>query len=113
MQNSPLEQLVKNYSLTIILTSLFLISWMGQAYFQWHEFVQDAQDHNTPPEVNDFLPEFFAATFENWQSEFLQLGSMVVLTAMFVHKGSPESKDSDEKVQKTLNRIEKKVSTKK
>ncbi len=67
MDNLSIDTLVKNYSLTIILTSLFLISWMGQAYFQWHEFEQDAQDHNTSPE------------------------------------------DSDEKLQQSLNRIEKKV----
>jgi hypothetical protein len=46
---------------------------------------------------------------ENWQSEFLQLFSFVVLASLFIHKGSAESKDSDEQVQKSLDRIEKRL----
>ncbi len=35
------------------------------------------------------------ATFENWGSEFLQMGAYVVLTALLIQKGSPESKNPD------------------
>jgi hypothetical protein len=42
------------------------------------------------------------ATFENWQSEFLQLFAFVALTTFLIHKGSPESKDSDEQMQASL-----------
>jgi hypothetical protein len=35
---------------------------------------------------------FVEATFENWESEFLQMGAYVVLTALLIQKGSPESK---------------------
>ena len=48
-------------------------------------------------------------TFENWQSEFLQLFSMVILTSFLVHRGSHESKDQDEKVDATLARIERRL----
>ena len=47
----------------------------------------------------DFLGEFSQSTLENWQSEFLQLFAFVVLAALFVHKGSAESKDSDDRVE--------------
>jgi hypothetical protein len=43
------------------------------------------------------------------QSEFLQLFTMVVLTAFLIHKGSHESKDQDEKVDQTLARIEQRL----
>jgi hypothetical protein len=43
------------------------------------------------------------------QSEFLQLFSFVVLAALFIHRGSAESKDSDEQMQKTLDRIERRL----
>jgi hypothetical protein len=36
-----------------------------------------------------------AAVFENWESEFLQMGSYVLLTAYLVQRGSPESKPLD------------------
>jgi hypothetical protein len=48
---------------------------------------------------------------ENWQSELLQLFSFVVLAALFIHKGSSESKDSGEKVEASLRRIQEKVGT--
>jgi hypothetical protein len=51
------------------------------------------------------------ATLENWQSEFLQLFCMVVFTAFLIHKGSAESKDSDEKTEASLRRIEEKLGT--
>jgi hypothetical protein len=39
---------------------------------------------------------FAEATFENWESEFLQMGSYVLLTAFLVQRGSPESKPLDQ-----------------
>jgi hypothetical protein len=38
---------------------------------------------------------FVEATFENWESEFLQMGAYVLLTAFLIQKGSPESKNPD------------------
>ena len=40
--------------------------------------------------------DFVEATFENWESEFLQMGMYVVLTAFLFQKGSSESKPLDE-----------------
>lgn len=101
-----LKQLWKNYNLSLVLFLLFLFSWSAQAYSQWHEFVQNQIEHQQEVKVEEYIPEFAASTFENWQSEFLQLFTMVVLTAFLVHKGSHESKDTDEEVDEKLNRIE-------
>jgi hypothetical protein len=40
--------------------------------------------------------DFVEATFENWESEFLQMGMYVVLTAYLFQRGSSESKPIDE-----------------
>ncbi len=56
--------------------------------------------------MEEFLPEFAEATMENWQSEFLQLFTMVVLTSILTHKGSPESKSSEEEQKKHFQKIE-------
>ncbi|HYD35681.1 MAG TPA: DUF6766 family protein [Vitreimonas sp.] len=104
-----MEKLLKDYNLSLTLLALFIFSWMGQAYFQWQEFVSNAQAHQQPAVVEEFMPEFWAATFENWQSEFLQLLSMVVLTSFLIHKGSAESRDSEDEIQASLHRIEKKL----
>jgi hypothetical protein len=39
---------------------------------------------------------FLSALFENWESEFLQMGAYVTLTAMLFQRGSAESRDPDE-----------------
>ena len=99
------------YGLSIVLVTLFASSWIGQFAFQLVEVTNDAREHGGDFEWGEFWPEFWAATLENWQSEFLQLVSFVVLTSFLVHRGSAESKDSDEEMQATLERIERRLDT--
>lgn len=105
-------KLFKNYGLTIVLFLLFLSSWIGQAIFQWQEFVSTQQTHTQPIEISEYINEFMSATLENWQSEFLQLLTFVVLTSFLIHRGSHESKDSDEEMKRILLDIQRKVSKK-
>jgi hypothetical protein len=49
------------------------------------------------------------ATFENWQSEFLQVFVFIVLTTFLVHRRSHESPDTDYDTEAALRRIEAKV----
>jgi hypothetical protein len=104
-----MRHLWRSYNLSIVLLVLFLASWTGQAVFQWFEMANEAQAHGQASTLAEFIPAFFSATFENWQSEFLQLFTMVVLTAFLIHKGSHESKDQDEKVDQALARIEQRL----
>jgi len=87
-----LARLWRNYSLSIVLGGLFLASWIAQAAVQWVEVHQDAATHGEPFRLAVYWTEFGRATFENWQSEFLQLLTFVVLTSFLRHKGSHESK---------------------
>jgi hypothetical protein len=102
-------RLWRDYNLSIVLLGLFLASWVGQGVFQWFEMANEAQAHGEASTLAEFIPAFFSATFENWQSEFLQLFTMVVLTAYLIHKGSHESKDTDEKLEQALARIEQRL----
>jgi predicted PurR-regulated permease PerM len=101
----------KNFGLSLAFCILFLLSWILQGVAQWQEFTDEQRSHNEPVEVGDFVAVFSKSTLENWQSEFLQLFSFVVLSALLIHKGSAESKDSDEEMQQALSRIEKKLGT--
>jgi hypothetical protein len=103
----------KKYGLSIVLGILFLLSWTGQYYFQYQEFVQNQEQHGQDAQIQEFIPEFMSATLENWQSEFLQLLSFVVLTSFLIHKGSHESKDSDDEMMAKLVKIEKMLAGKK
>jgi hypothetical protein len=91
----------KKYGLAFVLAALFLVSWVGQAWSGWHEYQSEQLQHGEQIAVfgNDgYLWMFLHATLENWQSEFLQLLTFVVLTAHLIFKGSPESKDADEPI---------------
>jgi hypothetical protein len=102
-------RLLTYYGLSIVLAGLFFVSWVLQATSGWVEFVAEQASHGEDARLfgdSGYIWTFFAATFENWQSEFLQLFTMVVLTAFLIHKGSTESKDSDEEIKLMLNRIE-------
>ena len=102
----------KNFGLSIALCILFFLSWAGQGIAQWQEFTDEQRTHGEPVEVGDFLAVFSKSTLENWQSEFLQLFSFVVLSALLIHRGSAESKDGDVEMQQALTRIEDKLGTK-
>ncbi len=105
-------RLWKNFGLSLGFCVLFFVTWVGQAIAQWQVFTDQQREHGERPELGDFSSEFLQATLENWQSEFLQLFSFVVLAALFIHRGSAESKDSDDRMEQALNRIEQKLGTK-
>jgi hypothetical protein len=104
-----MKRLWRDYSLSIVLGTLFLVTWALHAWTGWVHFAADQQSHGETAELlgaSGYLWRWGEATFENWQSEFLQLLSFVVLTSFLVHKGSHESKDSSDAMQQSLDRIE-------
>ncbi len=109
---SGVRKTFANFGLSIVLAILFFSSWFAQGISQWQTFVDQQRAHNEPVEVGDFIAEFGQSTLENWQSEFLQLFSFVVLAAMYIHRGSADSRDSDDRMEKALKRIEQKLGTK-
>jgi succinate dehydrogenase hydrophobic anchor subunit len=101
----------REFSLGLILMILFFASWIGQGITQWQSFTDEQRSHGEAVELGDFVAEFGQATLENWQSEFLQLFSFVTLAALFIHKGSAESKDGEDEIQASLRRIEERLQT--
>lgn len=96
-----MRRFLRDYGLAVALAVLFLFSWIIQSLAGWVEFVARQTSHGETPQLfggSGYLWTWLEATFENWQSEFLQLFTMVVLTAFLIHKGSSESKDSDDEM---------------
>jgi hypothetical protein len=94
-----MRHLWKNYSLSIVLAMLFLVSWAIQTWTGWINFSAEQQAHGEAAAVfgdGGYVWHWAEATFENWQSEFLQLLTFVVLTVNLRHRGSHESKDVNE-----------------
>ena len=107
-----MRRVLRDYALSIVLAVLFFVSWLLQGLTGWVEFAGDASTHGQVASLfgaDGYVWSWMAATFENWQSEFLQLFTMVVLTAFLIHRGSTESKDSDEELKLILARIERRV----
>ena len=102
-------KLWRNFGLSLAFCILFLGSWFLQGIAQWQQFTDEQRTHGEAVEAGDFVASFAQSTLENWQSEFLQLFSFVVLSALLIHKGSAESKDSDDRMEQALNRIEKRL----
>jgi hypothetical protein len=107
-----MKKIWKDYNLSIVLFVLFLLAWGLQTWTGWVEFADEQSEHGQTAEwfgPGGYIWAWAAATFENWQSEFLQLFCMVVFTAFLIHKGSAESKDSNDRMEQTLHRIERKI----
>ncbi len=101
----------REFSLGLSLMILFFLTWIGHLISEWQVFTDEQLSHGQEPEIGDFVSEFGSSTLENWQSEFLQLFTFVVLAALYIHKGSAESKDGEEMIEASLRRIEEQLGT--
>jgi len=108
-RSAGLTRVWSNFGLSIAFLALFLISWIAQAVAEWGTFVQEEQAHGDTPSIPDFFVQFGQSTFENWQSEFLQLFSFVVISAILIHHGSAESRDGEDRIEQAMKRIEKRL----
>lgn len=94
--SSPLRRVAWENGLSVVLIILFLGTWIGQSVAGMLDFNEDQRSHGQPPvSYLTYLTtgHFVEATAENWESEFLQMGMFVLLTAWLRQKGSAESKD--------------------
>jgi hypothetical protein len=88
----------KNNSLSIVIFALFVLCLAGHSIAGWKAHNEEELDHGKPAvSYGEFLKssDFGETVFENWESEFLQMGFYVVLTVFLFQKGSSESKKHD------------------
>ncbi|MEV1132204.1 DUF6766 family protein [Agromyces sp. NPDC049794] len=93
------------YAFALVTGALFLFSWIGQFVFQMAVESNEASQHGQSFAWAEFLPQFLASTFENWQSEFLQLIWQAAGLALFYHWGSSQSRESDERIEAKLDAL--------
>jgi hypothetical protein len=75
--------------------SIFLASWLVQSIAGWASYNEERlQRLQDPLRWSGYVrgPDFWSRTLQNWQSEFLAVGSMAVLSIYLRQRGSPESK---------------------
>jgi hypothetical protein len=86
---------VRENGLSIALFGLFVLFLTAQSLTGWRSFNGDQTEHHRRTlSYGSYLTSahFVEATFENWESEFLQMASYVLLTVWLVQRGSSESK---------------------
>ena len=96
-----MKRVLKDNGLSLVLFALFFLTFLlGQSIAGHREYNSEQREHNeSTVSYGEYLrtAHFGEATFENWESEFLQMGAYVLLTAILVQRGSSESKDPDSK----------------
>ena len=93
-----MRRFLRDNSLSITMFGLFVVFVTAQSVAGLFDYNSTQMEHGRPPVgYVQYLRsgDFVEAVFENWESEFLQMGSYVVLTAYLYQRGSAESKDPD------------------
>jgi hypothetical protein len=89
------KRFLRDNSLALASFLLFAVFLFGQSVTGHREHNADQAEHREAEvSYGEYLRSgaFFEATFENWESEFLQMGGYVLLTAWLLQRGSPESR---------------------
>jgi hypothetical protein len=86
---------IYSHSLLIAMTTIFFLTWVAHSITSWNVFNEDQRGHGEA--AIGWLtylrnPDFWEQTLENWQSEFLAVGTLAVFTIYLRQRGSPESK---------------------
>jgi hypothetical protein len=82
-------------SLVIVMTAIFLATWAVQSLAAWRVFNEELREQEQATiSWGAYLTraDFWEKTLQNWQSEFLAVGTMAVFTIYLRQRGSPESK---------------------
>ena len=96
---------MKRYAYGWVTLLFFLFSLGLHWLFGWFAFVDEAMQHGQQPESAEYLNEMLRDTFENWQSEFLQLIWQVVGLAYLLYVGSPSSKENDDRMEAKIDAL--------
>lgn len=105
----PSKSIWSRYSYAWVTLGFFLISIIGHWLFGWFAFAGEQAAHGLSPQTADYLIAMLRDTFENWQSEFLQLLWQVGGLAILLHVGSPQSKEGDDRMEAKIDEILKRV----
>ncbi len=91
-----MHDVVRENGLLLACVGLFAVFFVAMIVSGAANYNEEQREHGSGEQLSvlQYLTtgHFVEATFENWESEFLQMGMYVVLTAFLYQKGSSESK---------------------
>lgn len=92
---SSLKRFIKNNGLVLCMMGLFGLFLIGLSIAGYLQNNQELASHDQPTQMfTEYIisHDFAEAVFENWESEFLQMGALVVATMFLYQKGAPDSR---------------------
>jgi hypothetical protein len=92
---SGIRRWIYSNSLMFLMTAIFFLSWFGQSVNGWRAFNNNQDEHKSAHlSYGEYLvnADFWDRSLQNWQSEFLAVGSLAAFTIYLRQRGSPESK---------------------
>lgn len=95
-----MKKFLRNNSLSLVFLGLFFIALAGQIATGRNEHNEETVDLGGKPlSISEYVTSghFLQSTFENWESEFLQMALFLIGSMFLYQKGSSESKDPDKK----------------
>lgn len=96
---------MRRYGYAWLTLGFFLVSFGLHWWFGYQSSLDEARSHGETLEASAYLHEMLRDTFENWQSEFLQLLWQVVGLAYFLYIGSPSSKENDDRLEAKMDAL--------
>ena len=96
---------MKRYGYAWLTLLFFAVSFALHWLFGWYAYQDEATQHGQSSDTYGYLIEMSRDTFENWQSEFLQLLWQVVGLAYFLYIGSPSSKENDDRLEAKVDAL--------
>ncbi|GAB4038830.1 DUF6766 family protein [Spirosoma gilvum] len=94
-----MKRFLHENGLSLVLVIITLLTLVGQTVVGWSVYNDELQEYGRAPlPLANYLTSghYVEAVFENWESEFLQMGLYVILTVSLFQKGSSESKSLSE-----------------
>jgi hypothetical protein len=94
-RTAGIRRTIYENSLLLVMGAIWLATWFAQSIAGVAEYNSERLDHQqNAVSWADYLtrPDFWEKTLQNWQSEFLAVGSMAILAVYLRQRGSPESK---------------------
>jgi hypothetical protein len=103
-----MTRFIRDYSLSLALAAMFLVAWLLQTLGGWQVYTSEQVSHGQVASAfgtDGYIWDWVEATFENWQSEFLQLFTFVALTVVLIHRESHESRDGQDRMAAQIEEI--------
>lgn len=97
---------LRRWGAVYVLVVLFVGSWIGQFFAQLTEFTNEQAEHGAAFTWTQFWPAFWSSTFENWQSEWIQLIFQAILLLGAKHLLFQADAEDLERIERKVDRIE-------